>query len=48
LQEKPWQAELRVFGSGAAAHLAGELFKTMAGVDLVQCPTKARSPPSPT
>ena len=31
-------------GSGAAAHLAGELFKTMAGVDLVHVPYKGAQP----
>jgi tripartite-type tricarboxylate transporter receptor subunit TctC len=31
-------------GSGAAAHLAGELFKTMAGVDLVHIPYKGAQP----
>src|SRR5262249_44096760 len=32
-------------GAGAAAHLAGELFKTMAGVDLVHVPYKGAQPP---
>ena len=31
-------------GSGAAAHLAGELFKTMTGVDLVHVPYKGAQP----
>jgi tripartite-type tricarboxylate transporter receptor subunit TctC len=31
-------------GSGAAAHLAGELFKAMAGVDLVHVPYKGAGP----
>jgi tripartite-type tricarboxylate transporter receptor subunit TctC len=31
-------------GSGAAAHLAGELFKAMAGVDLVHVPYKGAQP----
>ena len=31
-------------GSGAAAHLAGELFKTMAAVDLVHVPYKGAQP----
>src|ERR1044072_317764 len=31
-------------GAGAAAHLAGELFKTMAGVDLVHVPYKGAQP----
>jgi tripartite-type tricarboxylate transporter receptor subunit TctC len=31
-------------GSGAAAHLAGELFKTLAGVDLVHVPYKGAQP----
>ncbi len=31
-------------GSGAAAHLAGELFKAMAGVDMVHVPYKGAQP----
>ena len=31
-------------GSGAAAHLAAELFKTMAGVDMVHVPYKGAQP----
>ena len=31
-------------GAGAAAHLAGELFKTMAGVDVVHVPYKGAQP----
>ena len=31
-------------GSGAAAHLAGELFKAMAGVDMVHIPYKGAQP----
>ena len=31
-------------GAGAAAHLAGELFKTMAGVDIVHVPYKGAQP----
>jgi tripartite-type tricarboxylate transporter receptor subunit TctC len=31
-------------GAGAAAHLAGELFKTLAGVDMVHVPYKGAGP----
>ena len=43
-QENPGQAQLCVFRRGAAAHLAGELFKAMAGVDLVHVPYKGAQP----
>jgi len=29
-------------GHGLAAHLAGELFKAEAKIDIVRCPTRAR------
>ena len=38
------EAELRLIGRGAAAHLAGELFKAMAGVDMVHVPYKGAQP----
>ena len=41
---KPGQLNYASSGSGAAAHLAGELFKTMAGVDMVHVPYKGAQP----
>jgi len=40
----PGQLNYASSGSGAAAHLAGELFKTMAGVDIVHIPYKGAQP----
>ena len=34
----PHKISMASFGSGSASHLAGELFKLMAGVDLVHVP----------
>ncbi|HET7763913.1 MAG TPA: tripartite tricarboxylate transporter substrate binding protein [Burkholderiales bacterium] len=41
---KPGRLNYASSGSGAAAHLAGELFKTMAGVDMVHVPYKGAQP----
>jgi len=35
------------FGIGTSAHLAGELFKNLAKVNLTMVPYRARHPPSP-
>ncbi len=43
-RSKPGQLNYASSGSGAAAHLAGELFKTMAGVDMVHVPYKGAQP----
>ena len=41
---KPGQLNYASSGSGAAAHLSGELFKAMAHVDLVHIPYKGAAP----
>ena len=41
---KPGQLAYASFGTGSTAHLAGELFKSMAGVDLVHVPYKGGAP----
>jgi tripartite-type tricarboxylate transporter receptor subunit TctC len=41
---KPGQLNYASSGSGAAAHLAGELFKSMAGVSMVHIPYKGAGP----
>ena len=41
---KPGQLNYASSGSGAAAHLSGELFKTMTGVDMVHVPYKGAQP----
>ena len=41
---RPGQLNYASSGSGAAAHLAGELFKSMAGVDIVHVPYKGAQP----
>jgi tripartite-type tricarboxylate transporter receptor subunit TctC len=41
---KPGQLNYASSGSGAAAHLSGELFKAMAQVDLVHVPYKGAAP----
>ena len=41
---KPGQLNYASSGSGAAAHLAAELFKAMAGVDMVHIPYKGAQP----
>src|SRR5271169_3807094 len=32
------------FGTGSGSHLAGELFKTMAGVDMIHIPYRGSAP----
>jgi tripartite-type tricarboxylate transporter receptor subunit TctC len=44
LKSNPGKANYASSGSGAAAHLAGELFKAMAGVDMVHVPYKGAQP----
>jgi tripartite-type tricarboxylate transporter receptor subunit TctC len=41
---KPGQLNYASSGSGAAAHLAGELFKAMAGVEMLHVPYKGAQP----
>jgi tripartite-type tricarboxylate transporter receptor subunit TctC len=41
---KPGQLAYASFGTGSTAHLAGELFKSMAGVDMVHVPYKGGAP----
>jgi tripartite-type tricarboxylate transporter receptor subunit TctC len=43
-QSRPGQLNYASSGAGAAAHLAGELFKAMAGVDIVHVPYKGAQP----
>jgi tripartite-type tricarboxylate transporter receptor subunit TctC len=43
-KEKPGQLNFASSGSGTSIHLSGELFKTMAGVDIVHVPYKGSSP----
>jgi tripartite-type tricarboxylate transporter receptor subunit TctC len=38
---KPGTLNYASSSTGTASHLAGELFKSMAGVDIVRVPTKA-------
>ena len=40
----PGQAQLRLSGIGAAAHLTTELFKQTAGIDMVHVPFKGTAP----
>jgi len=44
LKTNPGRLNYASSGSGAAAHLAGELFKVMAGVDMVHVPYKGAQP----
>jgi len=44
LKKNPGKLNYASSGAGAAAHLAGELFKTMAGVDMVHVPYKGAQP----
>jgi tripartite-type tricarboxylate transporter receptor subunit TctC len=44
LKKSPGKLNYASSGAGAAAHLAGELFKTMAGVDIVHVPYKGAQP----
>jgi tripartite-type tricarboxylate transporter receptor subunit TctC len=41
---KPGQVTYASYGSGSSAHLAAELFKMMAGVDLLHVPYKGAAP----
>ena len=43
-KEKPGQINFASSGSGTSIHLSGELFKTMAGVDMVHIPYKGSAP----
>jgi tripartite-type tricarboxylate transporter receptor subunit TctC len=44
LKSNPGKLNYASSGAGAAAHLAGELFKSMAGVDIVHVPYKGAQP----
>ena len=44
LKQNPGKLNYASSGAGAAAHLAGELFKAMAGVDIVHVPYKGAQP----
>jgi len=44
LKSNPGKLNYASSGAGAAAHLAGELFKAMAGVDMVHVPYKGAQP----
>jgi tripartite-type tricarboxylate transporter receptor subunit TctC len=41
---KPGQITYASYGNGSSAHLTGELFKTMAGIDLLHVPYKGAAP----
>jgi tripartite-type tricarboxylate transporter receptor subunit TctC len=43
-KDKPGALNYASFGNGTMAHLAGELFKTMGGVDIVHVPYKGSAP----
>ncbi len=43
-KEKPGQLNFASSGSGTSIHLSGELFKTMAGVDMTHVPYKGSAP----
>ena len=43
-KERPGQLNFASSGSGTSIHLSGELFKTMAGVDMVHVPYKGSAP----
>jgi tripartite-type tricarboxylate transporter receptor subunit TctC len=43
-KERPGQINFASSGSGTSIHLSGELFKTMAGVDMVHVPYKGSAP----
>jgi tripartite-type tricarboxylate transporter receptor subunit TctC len=43
-KSKPGSLNMASFGNGSIAHLAGELFKTMAGVDMVHVPYQGSGP----
>ncbi len=43
-KSQPGRMTYASFGNGSAAHLAGELFKTVAGVDMIHVPYKGSAP----
>lgn len=43
-KDKPGTVSYASFGTGSAAHLAGELFKSLADVDMVHVPYKGSAP----
>ncbi|WP_326534416.1 Bug family tripartite tricarboxylate transporter substrate binding protein [Pseudorhodoferax sp.] len=43
-KSKPGQLNMASFGNGSIAHLAGELFKSMAGVDMLHVPFQGSGP----
>jgi tripartite-type tricarboxylate transporter receptor subunit TctC len=43
-KDKPGQINFASSGSGTSIHLSGELFKTMAGIDMTHVPYKGSSP----
>jgi tripartite-type tricarboxylate transporter receptor subunit TctC len=43
-RKNPGKITYASFGTGSAAHLAGELFKSVAGVDMVHVPYKGSAP----
>jgi tripartite-type tricarboxylate transporter receptor subunit TctC len=43
-RQQPGKLSYASFGNGSAAHLAGELFKSAAGVDIVHIPYKGSGP----
>lgn len=43
-RNRPNQLSYGSFGNGSAAHLAGELFKSLAGLDIVHVPYKGSAP----
>ena len=47
-KSEPDKLSYGTFGTGTSAHLAGELFKHMAKVNLTTVPYKVPRPPSPT
>ena len=40
----PGKVTMASFGTGSASHLAGELFKMMAGINLVHVPYRGSAP----
>ena len=44
LKARPGQANFGSYGNASASHLAGEMFKSMAGVDMVHVPYKGAAP----
>jgi tripartite-type tricarboxylate transporter receptor subunit TctC len=40
----PGKVTMASFGTGSASHLAGELFKMMAGIDMVHVPYRGGAP----